>query len=101
MFIKMICVYIYIDIRRSNKMRDDYGVLEKLSPEKLRQISRYIEEANRAKRASAYPQKVSGGQERLIKLQLRAFERIPGEIIAKYMDEEERQEYEVLLYAYS
>ena len=82
-------------------MDDNYGILDKLSPEKLRQIARYFEEANREKCSRAYPRRVSGGQERLIKLQLRAFEKIPSEIIAKYMNEEERQEYEVLLYAYS
>lgn len=82
-------------------MSDDYGVLEKLSPEKLRQIAGYFEEANRVKYAKAYPRRISGGQERLMKLQLRAFERIPSDIIAEYMSEEEKQEYEVLLYAYS
>lgn len=79
----------------------DHGKLEELSPEKLQRLARYVEDLERAKHIKPYPERVSGGQERLIKLQLRAFERIPSEIIAEYMSEEEREEYEVLRYAYS
>ena len=82
-------------------MRDYHWILEELGPERLQRIARYIEGVEREKRVKPYPERVSGGQERLIKLQLRAFERIPSEIIAKYMNEEEREEYEVLRYAYS
>ena len=82
-------------------INEDYKRLEKLGPEKLQQIAEFVKRTIQEEDfPSTHVQKVSGGQERLLKIQLRAFERIPSDIIAKYMNKEERQEYEVLRYAY-
>jgi len=81
-------------------MREDYRIPE-LTPETLQQIARFVEQAAGENQARTQVVKATGGQERILKLQLRAFERIPSEVIARYMTPEERQEYYVLIDAYA
>jgi len=80
---------------------DKYGILEELSPEQLRRIQRYFEKNIQEEHERKKVIKATGGQARILKLQLRAFERIPSDIIVKYMTSEEREEYEILVDAYS
>ena len=46
-------------------------------------------------------QRAQGGQERILKLQLRAFQRIPSGVIKRYMTADEKREYEILVDAYN
>lgn len=83
------------------KMKESQPKLEKLSDEKLQQIAHFVKSALHEKAARISPsQKVFGGQERIIKLQLRAFQRMPSELIARYMTEEEHHEFDILRDAY-
>lgn len=79
---------------------EDYKLLEELGPDKIRQIAGFIEKVIQDKPQRKRIEVVTGGQERIIKLQLRAFERMPGELIARYMTDEEQQEYDILRDAY-
>ena len=79
----------------------DEAFLEELSLEKLNRIRWQTEALIRRKEGPAIQRIATGGQERIIKLQLKAFQRIPSEIIADYMTAEERREYEILVDAYS
>lgn len=86
----------FYDLKKGKKQPQ----IEKLGEDKLQQIVHFVEKEIRQKAATISPQKVSGGQERILKLQLRAFQRMPSELIARYMTEEEHQEFDVLRGAY-
>jgi hypothetical protein len=72
-------------------------MLMKLRPDEQEEISWFLSTLilNKPRRNPVV--KAVGGQERIIKLQLRAFQRMPGDVIAEYMTDEERDEYEVLI----
>ena len=72
-------------------------MLMRLSPGEQEEISWFLSTLilNKPRRSPIV--KAVGGQERVIKLQLQTFQRMPGEVIAEYMTDEERDEYEVLI----
>jgi len=82
------------------KANENQPKIEKLSDKKLRQIAHFIEKQIHQKAARISPQKVFGGQERILKLQLSAFQRMPSELIARYITEEEHREFDILRGAY-
>jgi len=78
-------------------MDDVKYVLSKLTDKQLEDIADYV----RASVADKYYKRVAvvadGREDRMIKLQLRAFKRIPSNVLMEYMTEDERGEYEVLI----
>lgn len=83
------------------KLDKEDTLLEELGVERLKRIRWQVENLIKQKEVSPVVKKATGGQARIMKLQLKAFQRIPSEIIAGYMTEDERREYEILIDAYN